>query len=788
MIKRLFLFLLICLYCSGLFAQRQVEASGQIKDAQTKENLEFCSVAVYNSKDSLISGAVTDDKGFFKIPLARGNYRFVSHFIGYKSDTTSLATIMENTFLGVFKLKSDEHFLKEVNVSTSSREKLIDRDVQIVTDKLRAGTSTTSEVLGKLNGVKLDRFNNSIKVDNKDKVIILVDGMEKDQEYIKNISPDRLKKIEVIRDPGGRYGLEGYSAVINIILKQDYQGTEIYISDESLTDPDAVKSDYIFTQNKASATINYVYNRVNVYAKYGNQYNNFNLQSSSKKEYNNGVIIEKNPGSEKTMNTNVKEITNNYTIGIDYYLNPKHTISFESNLNTQPSGNNTSESYNVNYIANGISSGNYSIETNNKSNNSNLYGAMFYEGKLDENNKLNSNFTYSRYYNNYRSIYKENSLFTRIEEGIDNKKSTEFYFEYLHTFNAKTNLQVGYGNSSENLNNNHSATGESELQFEYSDFRNKLYSYFSWQQSKTFGIKLGGAGETSTPNSDGQKNSYLIFQPYADIKYKPMEYLDLKAKYRSGSNYPNISQANPFTSILDQQSVRTGNPYLHPEVTHKISLETSILDGLVRVEPYYNFSHNYITEIGKLRPDTIFEYNYTNAGKYTNYGVEGGITIPFGESIALQTDFNFFNSSILYANKTNNINDWTITSQLSYYHQKSGSVAVLKYQKNIFKDITAQGYNKPDNDYLIALIQKPFFNQKLNIMLLYFIPVNLGLDYDQGGYIKTDAYQETKFNDISFLKNILLLEIKYRFNRGKSVKKTQKNIEQKTEKNSKGIF
>ena len=41
-----------------------------------------------------------------------------------------------------------------------------------------------------------------------------------------------------------------------------------------MLDADAIKSEYITVQNDASATVNYVYNKVNVYAKYSNNYNN----------------------------------------------------------------------------------------------------------------------------------------------------------------------------------------------------------------------------------------------------------------------------------------------------------------------------------------------------------------------------------------------------------------------------------------------------------------------------------------------------------------------------------
>jgi len=786
--KKLLTIIIICLINSTLFAQAKVELTGQVKDALTKEILEFCSISVLNAKDSLITGTVTDSKGFFTIPLKRGNYNFVIHFIGYKADTLKAVTVTENKFIGVFKLKPDDKYLSEVTVTASAHDNLIDKDIQIVTDKLKEGAADTKDVLSKLNGVQYDRFNNSIKVDNKDKVIILVDGLEKDQEYIKNLSPDRLKKIEIIRSPSGRYGLEGYSAVINIILKKDYQGTEIFLSERAMADPDAVKNEYIPVQNGTNASINYVYNKLNIYTTFGSNYNNFNLHSSSKKEYNNGFVIEKDFPDVNDMNTKVKQLSNNYTIGADYYINPKHTFSYEGSLINQPSGiNKTNEIYDVVFRNNGIMTNNYSTESKNITTSVSSYNSLFYVGKVDENNTFNSNFTFSNYNDKYSNSYFENLVDKTDQTGTDNKNSTKFYAEYVHTFKDNTNLQIGYGNTWEKSNNTYKAD-TSESKFSYADLRHKLYAYYSWQKSKKFSIKFGGAAELSSRNANGQLNSYIIYQPHADIQYKLSSLLDFKLKYRSESNYPNISQTNPFTIVIDQQSATTGNPYLKPSVLHKVSLETNILGGLVTLEPYYHFSNNYITEMGKLRADSIFEYNYSNVGFYKNYGFETRFTVPFSKSFFLNTDLDIFKSSIKYADKINTINNWKISSQFIYQNHKSQTVVGLKYQKYLNKYITAQGYNSGNNDYWITFIQQPFFKKKMSVLLLYFIPVNWSVDFNQGSYIKTETYTETKFNDISFLKNMVMFQVSYRFNKGKTVNKTEKNIEQNNEKSTKSVM
>lgn len=782
------LLLVFSIITNLITAQETVEISGQIKDAQTKVGLEFCAVRVYNTKDSMITGGVTDAKGFFTIPIAPDTYHVVITCIGYKADITKPMDVQEKKYIGTIKLQPDATLLKEIDIKASAAENKLDKDVQIVTDKMKVGAASAKEVLEKVNGVSYDRFNNAVKVDNKSNVIILVDGLEKNQEYIKNLSPDRLKKIEIIRDPGGRYGLEGYSAVINIILKQDYTGTEIFASEQTLQDVDAVKNEYIPLQNEANLTLNYVHNKVNLYGSYNNNFSNINFNSSLKKEYSNGDVIENKPVDNKDVNFHVKEMSNDYTLGADYYLNPKHTISFESNLSSDPIKYNSSKQlYNVVNSNNGVTTANYNSKTIGTSGSANSANTLYYIGKLDENNQLNANVSYSFITDSYTTLYSDDSMYATNQQGENKKNATKFYLEYTHSFKNKSSLQLGYGNSWQQQNN--VFTEDTIIsKFKYSDIRHKLYGYYSWQMNKKFGIKLGAAGETSSPDANGITNHYFIVQPYADIKYAPSDKLDFKLKYRADNKYPSTDESNPFTTFVDRQSVKTGNPFLKPEVTNKLSMQIDILGGLITVEPYYHFSNNYITETGTLRTDNTFEYSYTNSGNYTRYGSEIRFTAPLGKYLFLQSDADIFNNSISYENKINQFNFWTMSSQLIYQNEKKGTVAGLKYQKNLVRNISAQGYENTNNDFWIAFVQQPFFKEKLNVMLLYFIPTGFGVDFNQGSYIKTPAYTETKNYDISILKNMLMLQVSYRFTKGKSANKTEKKNEMENEKTKKGIF
>ncbi len=786
---KLYIILVFCtVFYKSIVAQSPIEVTGQIKDKESKKTLEFCTIRVFNQQDSLITGTVSDKNGYFSVYVPRGSYHFNFSYIGYQNDTLKNVTIAEKKFIGNIKLKPDINFLHEVAVNSSANENTIDREVQIITDKMKAGTTTTKDVLDKLKGVDYDRYTNTIKVDNSSKVIILVDGMEKDQEYIKNISPDRLKKVEVIRDPSGRYALEGYTAVINIILKKDYRGTEVFVQNNNLIDPDASKPENILIQEAASATVNYTYNKFNIYSKAHTYQSSFNLLSWNLKNMIKDSTTIKQTPIDGDMNTKAKQMYNSITFGTDYTLNPKHSLSFEANYSNQPiAKNNSSEEFEVVETKNNQTINRYNLLNQTKSGSNSTYISLFYDGKIDENNTFKSNITFSNYTEHYyNNSFVNNNLF-RNEDGTNLKNKIKFYLEYYHIFNSKHNIQFGYGNSFEDVKNSFEIE-KAKNEFTSTDFRNKFYAYYGFQMNKKFGIKLGSALETSNPKTTLNERNYLIYLPYADIKIKVSDKFDIKLKYRSNSEYPSLAQTNPFESRIDNQSVRIGNPILKPEVTHRLSLETNILSGLAKVEPYYHFSNNYIADIGNMKNDTIMQFTYDNVGKYTNYGVLVNFTVPFSKKIVWQNDFNFFNTSIEYKNNVNSVNDFTMSSQLLYISEKTGFVGGAKYQKENRKYLTAQGFNRWNNDFWLFFVQQPMFKQRLSVMVAYISPITYGVNLSQGSYFKTEQYTETRTNDISILKNMFVIELSYRFNKGKTVTKKEKEVDVQREKSSHGIL
>ncbi|TVP53332.1 MAG: carboxypeptidase-like regulatory domain-containing protein [Mongoliibacter sp.] len=81
-------FILILLFSIIWRAEAQHLVKGQVKDAQSKEPLEYATVFISNST----FGAITDNRGQFEIEIPKGQFELVVNFMGYGSKTLAVDT------------------------------------------------------------------------------------------------------------------------------------------------------------------------------------------------------------------------------------------------------------------------------------------------------------------------------------------------------------------------------------------------------------------------------------------------------------------------------------------------------------------------------------------------------------------------------------------------------------------------------------------------------------------------------------------------------------------------
>jgi hypothetical protein len=782
---------------SSVSAQNQVQVTGQVKDLESKESLPYCKVVALAANDSIVSGGITDDKGYFRLPLGPGQYKLVVSFYGYDSDTIQTGPLRADKFVGVIKLKPNALNLDEMNVEASSRIDYLDKDVQIITDKEKQGATAAKDVLDKVAGISYDDYAGVLKVDNDANIMILVNGVEKSQEYVQNLEPDRLLRVETTRDPGGRYGLEGYTAIVNLILRDDYKGTEVYIEQMQLVDINAEHNNLDYMIGSIGGTFNYTRNNLNIYAGAWLQRRKFKISTDSKTEYDDGYVVNEN-STWREPNAIIHQYDANYTLGFDYRINPKHLISFESNISALPSNLDETDINNQTTVySNDTLLESYAFEAKTSTRTVNIYNTLFYIADFNARNKLNVNFTHSYYEDDYSTNTAQEFYYDRSETGVNNKQYTRFYAEWDHTFSAKTSLQVGYGNTWRELKNEYTVdhrdvpTGTSFVgtsDFTLTDTRHKLYSNFSWKLNAKWGMRVGIAAESSSPRAAGQKLDYMIYQPMFDLRYVASKYLNFTLKYRTSSAYPSIAETNPFVSQVNPRITSTGNPYLRPSTTHRFSLRMNILQGMLSLEPYSHYSNNSVARVGELGADDIFNFRYENTELYQRNGVKLNFSKFFKFSMMVQANVEVFNSKIVSTSKENSFTDWRGDVDLIYIFKKTQTLLGLKYQRQQVKMISGLGYDKGEVDFWMLFYKQPLFKQRASIMFGYFLPIDFGVNYNQDSHVETTGFTMHTDNDVSLVKNMFLLEFSYRFNKGKRVKKREKDVQQESEEGAGGLF
>jgi hypothetical protein len=794
--QRSLLSLLLICAAQATFAQSSVQLSGQVKDNDTKEPIPFCKVVVLDPNDSIVRGGFSDDKGFFNLPVEPGMYRMVASTYGYANDTLQTGFAQQDAFVGVFKMKADVLNLEDVKVEASSRLDLLERDVQIVTDEQKLGSTAAKDVLNKMPGISYDEYSGKLKVDSDPNILVLVNGVEKDQEYVQNLEPERLLRVETIRDPGGRYGLEGYSAIVNIILKDDYKGTEFYLENMNLIDFHDQSSRLEPLIFSLGGTFNYTYNNLNIYASGRYDHHLFRLPSFTETHYKDGYrVLETGPTDR---NVKIIEDYTNYTLGFDYKFNPKHQLSFESHLQTLPGSRDENDfEFDTQVIQGDSLLSSFSFSENTITQSSDYYNSLFYIGELNEKNKLNINFTHSYYTDDYTRHTLQENVYDRLESGINKKQYTRFYAEYDHKFSAKTTLQIGYGNYWRSFDNRYQvnqqdlATNETFTQdadFTLSDIRHKLYTNLSWKMSKKWGMMVGIAAESSSPRALGQQFHYFIYQPLFDLKFNAGKNFNARLKYRVSGEYPGITESNPFVSQVNPRMISSGNPFLKPTTNHILSLRMNLFGGMISLEPYAHFSNNYIAQIGVLDSNNIMHTGYENVRHYEKQGVELNFSKFFPFSVLLQGNVNFYRAKLESSTNSNEVMDWRADADLIYIFKKTESLLGLKYQRNQCKYISGLGYDKGDVDFWLLFYKQPLFKKRGSIMLGYFLPLDFGVNYNQGWRMEIDGFTMQSYNDVSLIKNMFILEFSFRFTKGNSVRQMEKDLKKEEEKKGGGVF
>ena len=169
------------LFLHASLCNAQSSIQGSVSDG-TGQPLAGTSVLLYKSADSsLVKGSVTTQEGTFHFEnLSSDRYYILSSFSGFKDAYSGVFNVNghDNIRLPVLKISQKITGLEEVHVTAKKPmfEQKIDRMVINVANSITNTGSTALEVLMRSPGVTVNQQNNTLSMNGKDGVVLILNG------------------------------------------------------------------------------------------------------------------------------------------------------------------------------------------------------------------------------------------------------------------------------------------------------------------------------------------------------------------------------------------------------------------------------------------------------------------------------------------------------------------------------------------------------------------------------------------------------------------------------------
>lgn len=200
--KQSVLTLLLCLVCSGLWAQK-ITVSGTVVEEENNEPVFSASVVLLKPDSTMACGVSSSMEGKFSLPAVKeGKYIFRITYVGFKTyyKDMQLSSSKKNVALGTVKLQPNSIVLKAAEVTARAAQVEMKEDTFVYNAAAyRVPEGSALEALvRKLPGAEVTE-DGTIKINGKEIKKIMVDGKEffdnDTKVAMKNLPTSMIEKI-----------------------------------------------------------------------------------------------------------------------------------------------------------------------------------------------------------------------------------------------------------------------------------------------------------------------------------------------------------------------------------------------------------------------------------------------------------------------------------------------------------------------------------------------------------------------------------------------------------------
>lgn len=582
------------------------QVTGKITTADGQP-IAFANVLLLNSIDtSLVKATLTDDKGDFRLQnINPGKYILRLSSIGYQtfdSPIFGLTNTQKIKEFGTQIMKEETKQLEEVVVRAEKpllQQQAYGTVVNVENSVLTKGSSAL-DVLERSPGVYIDHQNNSIALNGKSGVMVMVNGklmrmsIAQVVTLLKGMSANDIEKIELLTTPPSKYDSEGSAGMINMVLKKrKKQGT---------TGSFSITGGYGWGE-KGTGSVNLDHQKGNIgmYSSYTFSHDRTYMDWFSK-AVNEVPLLGGQTASDFL--SVIKPVQNNHnaSIGFDAKLSSKLTIGSSINYNTSKVSAGTLN--HAEYMVLPETEYMLNADINGVNRWKNLITSIYAEKKIREGEQINFDIDYLHYKNNNptsaqssfidkygREAGSNDTLFSPGQKGFANTfiRVGVAKMDYIKQLSKKIKLETGVKAT---YTRNASVSGieslvngawvsrhETTNNIVMKEGIEAMYTSINAQINPTTNLVAGARYEYSHTRVDNPEKDQTIANrklgklfPGIFLSHKLNDKSELQLSYTKRISRPTYNDLASFIIYTSPTAVETGNPMLRPTITDNLKL------------------------------------------------------------------------------------------------------------------------------------------------------------------------------------------------------------------------
>ncbi len=651
--------------------------SGTVVDADTGAPIPTASVAVWrvpradSGRDTtLVTGAITDDRGAFRIEgIPAGQYYVAVSFVGYASaraEDIRITAEARTADLGTIPLAADVERLEGVEVQ-AQREQVsvqIDRTVYNTADAPVTAGGNATNVLETIPSVDVD-VDGNISLRGSGNVAVLVNGKpapvssEFIAAYLQSLPANSIERVEVIPNPSARYEPEGMSGIINIVLKANVDrgiGGSVAVGGDS-------RGGYTGT-----GTLTYGKGKWNLAGSYGFRQEEGGGGGSSfaiNRFDTPLTYLDQNEDEDEN------ETSHSVNLSVDYALSGRTTLSSAAQV-----GLRDETEVEINDFLELDASEDPTLayerlveELSNRQNADFRLGLRHDFGDSGDSgaetaHTLSVEGRYNLSTNDNDETYDQQVIGDsaapgdireyQLSQTDRDRDEASLEVNYVRPLGGAMRLEAGYKGELETqqevlfAETRDETTGafvpDADLNNTF-DYEQQIHAGYLQlaRELGPLGVQVGLRAETAQTTfsllntGDTFDNDYASLFPSAFLSYELGERNVFKASYSRRINRPRTRFLNPFPSLDDPSNPRVGNPSLQPEYISAFELGYVRYTpwGSLTLTPYYRYTTDAIDRISAIcadnppgvagelcGPGVVTVRTVENVATNTSYGVE----------------------------------------------------------------------------------------------------------------------------------------------------------------------